>query len=113
MKLYLKASNFFNGLVYFVLGCEILLFLFEGIPYIVNKKEYSSGGSDTVVAFTYIGPMLILNLIIIPYFLILSINRLTNKKYNEYVVKKIYKKNAILFTIEIVFALFANLIIFI
>lgn len=111
MGLYLKASKIFNGLLYFTIGCEVLLFLSLGLSYLTQKGEDPSIGS--VMVFLYTGPMLIVNQIIIPYFLILSINRLANKKYNKRIVKEIYKKNAILFIIEIAFAIFANLILLI
>ena len=112
MSLFIKSSKIFNWLIYFALISEALLFLILGIRFIAEKTMSTDGGGD-VIALIYTGPMIIINLIIIPFFLILSISRMANKSINHSLLKKMYQKNTMLFIIEIVFALFANIIIFI
>lgn len=112
MSLFIKSSKIFNWLIYSTLICEVFLFLVLGIQLITERAKSTGGGGD-VIALFYTGPMIIINLIIIPFFLMLSINRMTNKSINHSLLKKMYQKNTMLFIIEIAFALFANIIIFI
>ena len=112
MSLFIKSSKIFNWLIYSTLICEVFLFLVLGIQFITERAKSAGGGGD-VIALLYTGPMIIINLIIIPFFLILSINRMANKSINHSLLKKMYQKNTMLFIIEIAFALFANIIIFI
>ena len=112
LEKYGKFTRFFNGLMYFAIICEGLLFLTLGVGWLLRKDEYNAGGGGMGMALLYTGPILMLNFVTIIMFIALSLSASNNKKYNRTWVMKQYKKSALLFGIEFLIGISANLVLF-
>ena len=109
LEFFEKYVKFFSKMVYFVIICEVLLFLVIGVDWLIHKAS----GAGMVVALFYTGPIIIMNTITTILFVILSILAICNKKHDPKLVATKYKKGALLFIKGLLVGVIANLILFV
>lgn len=110
----IKTINFFIKLEYVVISIVGILFLIEGMPWVLNKDYHR--GAGTVMAFFYMGPIVILNVLTISGFIFISLGTLAaaikkNSVY-KYTILKCYKKYAMIFVAELLLSVVSMAIIF-
>lgn len=112
----IKTINFFVKLEYVVMSIVGVLFLIGGIRWTINKDYYNHNGAGIVMAFFYIGPIIILNVLTISGFIFISLGTLAaaikkNSVY-KYTILKCYKKYAMIFVAELLLSVVSMAIIF-
>ena len=110
----IKTINFFIKLEYVVISIVGILFLIEGMPWVLNKDYYR--GAGIVMAFFYMDPIVILNVLTISGFIFISLGTLAaaikkNSVY-KYTILKCYKKYAMIFVAELLLSVVSMAIIF-
>ena len=104
-----KGGKLFRGVMYFNMAAIVLLFILMDINWMKNREYYSSEGGGGVMAFFYIGPIVILNMIALLYFVVISL--LSIHKGQDALAQ--YKKCAVVYGVQLLLSIIAILIVFI
>ena len=81
LKFSIGLMRAFRVIMYINIGIIVLLFLFLGLSWLRNAKQYNSGGAGMVMVFFYIGPIIALGVISLLLFLVPFIIRLKKRDY--------------------------------
>ena len=81
LKLCIGLMRAFRVIMYINIGIIVLLFLFLGLSWLRNAKQYNSSGAGMVMVFFYIGPIIALGVISLLLFLVPFIIRLKKRDY--------------------------------
>lgn len=104
----IKRGKIFRGVMYFNMVVIVLLFVILGIGWVSDRNYYSHGGGD-VMALLYVGPIVILNMLALLYFIVISL--LTIRRGQVALIQ--YKKCAAIYGAQLLLSIIAIIIIFI